>query len=77
MLPRFRTCLSTRHDAAQTHYHHQNTPKTKTQPFRDFVQLPWWDVATNPDPGSDPAAFQAMLKGAWVREQSVRGLGYV
>ena len=33
------------------------------QPFRDFVQLPWWEVATNPDPGSDPVAFQAMLKG--------------
>lgn len=33
------------------------------QPFRGFVQLPWWEVATNPDPGSDPAPFQAMLKG--------------
>jgi len=31
-------------------------------PFRDFVQRPWWEVATNPDPRSDPVAFQHMLR---------------
>jgi len=31
-------------------------------PFRDFVQLPWWEVATNPDSSSDPVAFQDMLR---------------
>jgi hypothetical protein len=31
-------------------------------PFRDFVQHPWWEVATNPDPSSDPVAFQHMLR---------------
>lgn len=32
-------------------------------PFRDFVQRPWWDVATNPDPVRDTSAFQDMLRG--------------
>jgi hypothetical protein len=33
------------------------------QPYRDFVQRPWWEVATNPDPEGDPVAFQELLKG--------------
>eukprot|EP00624_Nannochloropsis_granulata_P005322 evm.model.NODE_37535_length_24537_cov_23.534824.3 len=32
-------------------------------PFRDFVQLPWWEVATNPYSSSDPITFQHMLRG--------------
>lgn len=32
-------------------------------PFRDFVQRPWWEVATNPDPGSNPVVFRTMLEG--------------
>ncbi len=36
---------------------------TAMLPFRDFVQRPWWEVATNPDPGSDPMVFRTMLEG--------------
>lgn len=43
-------------------------------PFRDFVQHPWWEVATNPDPGSDPVAFQAMLKGLVQEASQLLGL---
>lgn len=34
-----------------------------SQPFQEFVHLPWWEVAINPDPKADPQQFRDLLKG--------------